>query len=554
MSTITSAPTTTDNSDSLYQGLEQLVAENVAAINLSHQDLFKVDIKAATGKSLFSHYLATFPEEDRPHYNCRVCAEWLKRYGQLVTIKDGVVTSVAFGNIPEGTDPEVAAVANELAVLIGTKRVVSVYTPSSANAEVQNDGTWGHFKGTFHSDLPFYLSLEQAKSVTGTVNEEVRNTFSWIFSYLNSSAVTTVSDLLTSGELSYAIKQRSEFTFITSLVSALKATENSQVKNSLVWEYVLKNRALFAHFQSSVLGELLYQIHVGNLELGIKRFKEFTASINYKRPTELPSERELEEARKFVTENGLTPALKRRYASLEDGKRWLWKTPVTEQSKVDQDDPFASVAVKDSKKETTTAINGGNVSFLRFVDEILPKATSLSMVFPQYNSGREDFIQFVTASDTEAKPIIKWDKSENRNPVSSFCYHNGSNASDWFEHTSTDRAVKGFSFLPDEFNSDKTVMRYGLPETGIVIIIEGCQEKNNPGLALFPEILLPELRPARRVIEEFSNKGKLDPRLEGTEPLAGIHFNSNTMNNRQFTFNVTLDSGTIATYRVTSYY
>lgn len=155
MSTITTAPATTPASDNIYSGLEALISANIAKVNISQVDVFKVDVKHNTGKSLFSHYLEQYPESDRGHYNCRVCAEWLRRYGQLVTIKDGVVSSVAFGTIPEGTDPGVTTVATALSKLVISQPVTSIYTPISNKAVIQNDGSWSHFHGTFDSDLLF---------------------------------------------------------------------------------------------------------------------------------------------------------------------------------------------------------------------------------------------------------------------------------------------------------------------------------------------------------------------------------------------------------------
>ena len=42
------------------------------------------------------------------------------------------------------------------------------------------------------------------------------------------------------------------------------------------------------------------------------------------------------------------------------------------------------------------------------------------------------------------------------------------------------------------------------------------------GLGLFPECLIPELYPIRKVIESFSNKGKLEDITDGSQSAAGI--------------------------------
>jgi len=54
--------------------------------------LFKTDVDTDT---LFSTYLACFPEETRQEYNCNCCKSFLRNYGNIVSIAaDGTLRSL----------------------------------------------------------------------------------------------------------------------------------------------------------------------------------------------------------------------------------------------------------------------------------------------------------------------------------------------------------------------------------------------------------------------------------------------------------------------------
>lgn len=52
--------------------------------------LYRVETK----RDLFEIYLNGFPLENRQHYNCNCCKSFIRHYGNLVAIQDGVVKTI----------------------------------------------------------------------------------------------------------------------------------------------------------------------------------------------------------------------------------------------------------------------------------------------------------------------------------------------------------------------------------------------------------------------------------------------------------------------------
>ena len=169
------------------------------------------------------------------------------------------------------------------------------------------------------------------------------------------------------------------------------------------------------------------------------------------------------------------------------------------------------------------------ITFAKFKRDVLPKTVAMRVYIPNslypvvrtIDPVRYPFTQYTTEAIKGSKPIIKYDSSDpdNRNPFVAYMYHGGSDKKSFgMVYTKNYADVVAIIPHPEAMaeNPEDVI-------TGAVFVLKGCKDcVMNGGLGLFPECLIPELYPIRKVIESFSNKGKLEDITDGSQSAAGI--------------------------------
>lgn len=504
--------------DALYQNLVLAVKENLSKVDINTA-IFLVDVKAAKGHSLFTHYLWGFEVEDRQQYNCHVCAEWLKQFGQQVTVNDGVTTAIAFVPNPNFNE-EVNARLATLAKVVETSPIVSQKPDNNPNCEIANDGTFTHFNGKLavsNRGLIFEKHGQERVAVINSWREAHRVVTETLNRY-TPAQVKTFSHLFEYGEFTNERTFRAQAKIFSDLFREYNASKHNVVKNNLVWEALGENFTTLLHFNGSSVGALIGYIAEDRLEHGLREFRQYTAGINYKRPTELPTEREIDLAQETVEKEGLATAFERRFATVDDIQYWFWKAPVVEAKSAPAGGLFADMKAKDAKpKANATPVNGGEISFMRFVAEILPKARKMSLLFKP--NQRYNFVQLVTATHADSKPLLRWDKEDARNTVSQYVYNGGSPVSNWLASYSYTAEVVGITTQSSAWSNVE--LKFGVPVGSSAFILKGAKDSSNNTCAIFPEDVNPKYRDLRRVIERYSNTHKLDE-VETGDVAAGL--------------------------------
>lgn len=131
--------------------------------------------------------------------------------------------------------------------------------------------------------------------------------------------------------------------------------------------------------------------------------------INYHKAKAPITERQINEAKKFVEENGYESSFDRRFATLDDIK-------VTEilHTNVGTDKP-KSVSIFDNVKSTTSRHKKSEfskletVSIEKFMKDILPTCSSVEAFLENRLSG--NLCSLTTSNNDESKPIFKWNNN-----------------------------------------------------------------------------------------------------------------------------------------------
>lgn len=533
MSEVTTVGTPNLNSaeDSVYNQLLDIVSHNLSLLDI-RDTLHRVNVLSSTGKTLYQHYLSLWPEEQRQQFTCITCRRWLDKYGQYVTINDGILTSVAFSPIVEGAEGSAYDLLAKLKAVVEKSQVVNLVHDSEETYAVAHNGKFKHFHGVLNCEDKSFV-LKHDDLVIEGLNGRAKENVKVVENYLTVWAQPVLEKVrvhFEHGSLTKIDKKHAAaFKQFYDLYREYNASKNNRVRENLIWEAIGVNNISLLHFRGTAVGTLLDNFQSGSEEYALRSFLKQVDPQYYMRPTEAPADHELEKAKKLVDELGLESAFSRRYASTEDVQYWFWEKPeaVAAAAEEKKTSIFDNVKTKDGGGKVAAQLpeptNGGTLSVVRWVNEVLPKVSKLYFRPHQerYRDLNFNFSQFVTATDPESVPLLRWDSLTARNPVSNYGYVRGAPLKQWVIGPVNDIEILGITTSPEHWANP--VMKYGAPEAGLFIVLDNFQDHANGSLGLFPETIRHELRDIRRVVEEYSNTNKLGDLPEGTASAAGIY-------------------------------
>lgn len=393
-----------------FKDIKNAVAKQFAA--MCNQQLFRVNIDKDV---LWQTYLNAFPEgtnpiyKERTEHDCNCCKQFVRAVGDVVAIKDGKLISIWDGKTG---DANYQVVSNALSAYVKSAAIKDVFLHFEATAGTNKSfhsliddkvGEWDHF----FVNIPSKFVKKNADIASAlSVVRSTHDVFLRALKEIDQESIETVLDLISQN----SIYRGEEHKFVVTEFSKLK----KQVKNLsdaeldlFVWERVSTTPGSITNIRNSVIGSLLVDLSDGkDLEAAVKSFEAKVAPTNYKRPTALVTKKMIEDARKKIQELGLTSALERRYASIDDIKinNILFANRDARQ-KINGDvfdDISSSVKVSTKKLDKVE-----EVSIEKFISDILPRAESIEVMVE--NSHASNFVSLVAPIDASASPLFKWD-------------------------------------------------------------------------------------------------------------------------------------------------
>jgi len=153
----------------------------------------------------------------------------------------------------------------------------------------------------------------------------------------------------------------------------------------------------------------------------------------------------------------------------------------------------------------------GDITWRKFVEQILPKALKISINIP--NSVADSWLFHTTAVYPDANPIIRWDKPEKRNPLCYYTYQHGTSV-EMVGLTGGWHEVDGIVRLPHEeaMETDETLKSFG---AGVVLLVRAARDLRIATMGLFPSTIIGELHSIRDVIEQYCRENPLTGRENG---------------------------------------
>jgi hypothetical protein len=448
-------------------------------------------------EGLWSQYIDSFVgATERQYHTCHACRHFVERFGSLAVIgDDGRLTPAIWheDDAPAAYLPAIRAMAKA----VRQAKVTGVFLSSDATWGTPKTGAWHHLSATPTKAMVF-------KNLTLTAGQkmaEKREDFATVSRALGeftTAHLETALTLLKTDALYRSEKVLGQATWLHDLQVARSAAHGAGKANA-VWRAVATAPAGFCHPRSSMIGTLLEDIAAGKSYDDVARaFAAKMHPLSYQRPQAAPTSGAIAAAEKVMQQLGAAGSLARRFCRVDEVQA-LWRpTP----KKVEQltGGVFGHLKAKGAEESRMT-IPSQTMTWEKFQRTVLPTAERIEFLAPHTGN----YTALVTAVNTDAPPILQWDREDARNPVSLYVWHNGSSAAQWGLRGGVYTEVLAVAHQPSMWNGGNEHQGAGL-----VFVLAGAQESRMAGAALFPEILKSEFHGIRSVIEAYSRSAKIE--------------------------------------------
>lgn len=362
---------------------------------------------------LWQIYLESFPagtneiHRVRRECDCSACRHFVKAFGHVVSIKDGVVSTV-WDFAASGTkyDPVVKALAEYVrsCPIDGIFVTDTCHIGVEKNFEHSDHGvvTWEHM----HVTLP-----ERFKTVKGTLDtakgtaHSQRDVFKRSLDEISQDAVLSVLELISQnslykgeewkGALEAFQKHQRAYALLTPAAKELYAWEMSRLAGPVVGK--IKNHSI---------GTLLVDISKGeDLDAAVRKYEAMVAPTNYKRPKAVFTKKMLEQAEQTITELGYLESLGRRHAALDD----ITVNNILFADRSASPHLKGNVFSELAREQATSPKNFERVEEIpieKFVSDVLPSAQSLEILLENHHS--PNLVSLIAPQIKEAPSMFKW--------------------------------------------------------------------------------------------------------------------------------------------------
>lgn len=377
---------------------------------LTAGEAFRSDV---SGDELWATYLASFPEGSNPIYkertehDCNCCKSFIRAVGNVVAIIDGKLESIWDVKV---ADHEYQVVADALAKLAKSRSIKSIFLHTEPKAGVEKsfqdtlngELVWNHF----HVQIPSRFYRREPGPALGEA-QATHDVMLRGLQEIDMDSIDTVLELIAQNSLYRGDQYAFSVETFKNMKMEFDDLGSAQEQDLFVWNLVQTTPTSVSRIRNTSIGKLLVDLSEGvELEGAVKSFETMVAPANYKRPTALVTPKMIEAAKQKVEELGLTSALERRYATLEDITINNILHANREARKVVGGTVFDDLTpTKTTKPKTLDKIE--QVTIDNFITNILPNATSIEVMFE--NRHVSNLMSLIAPLNPAAPGMFKWD-------------------------------------------------------------------------------------------------------------------------------------------------
>lgn len=397
-----------------------------------------------TGDQVWDLYINGFEKKDNPIFrdpnstthNCNFCKNFIRRYGNIVAIDEhyNIITMFDVDAPEEFADAALKIAAMLKSVVIenvffetfdmlnklpyesckksnavfklGMEKNAKQYTKEEAEKfGVVKEGEIKLFTH-MHLSVPKKFVDTSGKTVDA-IMAEYRGAYEIFFRGMKEIPLDTlqlVKDLINQGSLLdgethlYKIEQMILLKKKYDLLTGFQA-DNFCWANS----YGLS----FARFRNELVGTLCVELAEGKeINEACQAWNKRVDPANYMKAKAPITQKQIEEARKFVEENGYEESFNRRFATLDDIKASEIKHMNAGDGKLKKVTIFENVKATSTRHKRSEFDGIEEVPVEKFMETILPNCTSVEAFLCNKHDG--NMVSLTTANDKNSKPIFKW--------------------------------------------------------------------------------------------------------------------------------------------------
>ncbi len=400
-----------------------------------------------TGQQIWDLYLSGFTKENDPIFrdpessthNCNLCKNFLRRYGNIVAaddnynivtifdidapdefksvveslsgvLKNFFISEVFFETFNElNSLPYESCNKNNAKFKLGIDKNVKRYTKEEAEkfGVVKPDEirSFSHL----HLYVPKQFVDVSGKSVEAIMAEyrDAKNVFQRAMQEISVDTLNLVRDLINQGSL---LDGQTHLYKIEQFIPLKRKYDEIPVFNKDNWCWVNSYKLPIAKFKNELIGVLCSELAEGKeLNDACQAWNKRVDPANYMKATAPITSKQIEEARKFVEENGYAESFDRRFANIDDIK-------ASEIKHINVGDgKLKAVSIFDNVKSTSTRHKRSEfdgveeVSIEKFMQDILPACISVEAFLSNKFEG--NMVSITTANNKESKPIFKWNNN-----------------------------------------------------------------------------------------------------------------------------------------------
>lgn len=405
--------------------------------------LFRANI---SGIELWDLYLKSFTDEENPVFrdpestvhNCNHCKNFIRRYGNIVSIDkdnniitmfdldvDGEyknVTKILAKAIKESSIKDVFfETFNELNSLpyescsksndkfrLGFENNSKMYSPEEAKLYgVVKPGeirTFSHF----FLDLPKKFVDKTGKSVESIMGDyrSAKEVFKRAMDEISLDTYSLVIDLINQGSL---LDGTTHLHKIEKILPLKKEYDKLPLNQKDNWCWNNSYGLAFAKFRNELIGVLCSELSQGEeLNKACKSWNKRVDPANYMKATAPITQKQIDQAKEFVVNNGYEASFNRRLAVIEDIKASEIKHINSGDGSIESVSIFDNVKSTNSRHKRNEFKGVEEVSIDKFMKDILPGCNSVEAFLENNQEGN---LVTLTTSTEDSKPIFKWNNN-----------------------------------------------------------------------------------------------------------------------------------------------
>lgn len=408
-----------------------------------------------TGDQVWESYLKNFKEGDDPIFrdpnstthNCNYCCNFIRRYGNVVAIYAGpgmdfhtMTIWDCWKEVPEEYRAsfqkmhELVSKAPIADIFVETKDMLAklAYPQSYRNRNLWQLGVDYNVKRYTREEAEkfgvvkpnqiikfehIYLVIQdQFINKTGESRESLEGQARSVYQVfkrglegLNKDTLALIIDLINQDSI---LDGRAHLNKVKKFKEVLEQylSVPPEVKDNWIWYNSVTQPLGVTRFKNELIGVLATELAMGKeLNEACRSFNMRVDPANYMKAKAPITQRMIDEANKFIQEEGYNESFHRRMATIDDIKAHdILHMNVG-------DGGIKAVSVLDGIKPTSTRHKKSEfdgveeVPIEKFMKDILPNCTSVE-VFLQ-NSQKKNFVSITAPMKEDSKPIMKWDNN-----------------------------------------------------------------------------------------------------------------------------------------------